>query len=678
MEKTAECRSEGQEPRQPVSRISLRTPLAAVRRAPRSGALFLALLMLVPAFAGLSMLPAHGPAAVHTGINLEPSLAQRSPVFTASPLAFTQQIIGNVTDQTPYDVAYDSQSGNLYTADYTANNVSVINGATGQVTQNISVLAYISDPTNVLYDPMNGDIYVSGTSPNLAHDNVTIISTASNTVIGTVDLLNQSQSWGMTLDTTNGFIYVTDSQSYNVSVIDGATNTFVTNIRVIGFPEAAAYDSANNEVYVTNHSGTIIIDPTTETVVGGLIWGTSSFNYHVTQFVTFDPKNGYLYVTSSGYDSGNPNNVYYSDVLVINGANNSFVTEIVLGNQTDPLGLTFDPTDGEIYVANSGQDNVTVINGSTNQIDALVSLDNPLGGQPTDVAYDASNQNIYVANWIDDSVGIICTHPACASGAQLNSLTVNPPTASVQVGTTLSLSATPTCSGGSCSNTITYAWTLNNTLGQLSSSSGQSVTFTASSAGLTALTVTATLGASHAQATANLTLTTSAVPGVVSVSITPSSLSVVPNGTQTFGASAQCSSGSCPSGGVSFVWSLNNTLGHLSSSTGQSVTFTAGPHDGVVTLTVTATLSGTTPKSNHAVITIGSSGGGGSGGGSSNGWLLWVLVGGIAGVAVVAVVLVYLLKMRKPRAPFQPFAPAPPPGSYPPPPSTAPPPPPPA
>ncbi len=673
-----------------VSRTSPKIPRSFPGGTLAGAVLVLALVMVMPAFTGLSSPAGNAPAAVPVALGLAPSGASGAAPSPATPFASTQEIIGNISTQTPYAVAYDTQNGDLYTADYTSNNVSVINGASGKVLTNISVLAWIANPTNVLYDPLNGDVYVSGSSANLTQDNITIINPATNTVSGYVDLLGQAQSWGMALDTQNGYLYVADSQAYNVSVINGATNTLVTNIPVTGFSSSVAYDSITNMIYVTNYTSTVFINPATESVVGGITWGTDIYTFHNTAWVVFDPVNGYLYISSSGYDASASGNVYYSDVMVLNGANNSFVTEIPLYSQTDPLGMVYDPANQEIYVANSGQDNVTVINGTS--IDTLVSLDNVLGGAPMNVAYDSSNQNIYVANWFDGYLSIICTHPACQSSVQVSSLSVNQPVASVQVGTTLSITATPTCTGGACPSSITYAWTLNNSLGSVSPTTGATVTFTAgSAAGLTVVTVTATLGASHAQATSNLTLTTTAVASLVSVSVAPSSPTIAPNATQTFVATATCSAGGCPAGGVHFAWVLNGSLGQISATTGSSVVFTAGAQLGQARLTVTATLAGSSAKSSVAFITISNSGSGnnnGNGnGGSSNGWLIWAIVGGVVGIAVVAGALVYVFKIRKPKTPAQnpavysaapPAGSYPPPGSFPPPAASPPPPPPPA
>ena len=67
--------------------------------------------------------------------------------------------------------------------------------------------------------------------------------------------------------------------------------------------------------------------------------------------VAYDPSNGYIYVTDSGSDT----------VSVINGA--TVIANITVGS--DPYVVAYDPSNGYIYVTDSGSDTVSVINGAT-------------------------------------------------------------------------------------------------------------------------------------------------------------------------------------------------------------------------------------------------------------------------------------------------------------------------
>lgn len=70
-----------------------------------------------------------------------------------------------------------------------------------------------------------------------------------------------------------------------------------------------------------------------------------------------------------------------------------------------PLGVAVDSSDGDIYVSQSGAENVTVISGSTNQVLKIL----PVGLDPTGVAYNPTNGEVYVANCISGNVSVIDT-----------------------------------------------------------------------------------------------------------------------------------------------------------------------------------------------------------------------------------------------------------------------------
>ncbi len=70
-----------------------------------------------------------------------------------------------------------------------------------------------------------------------------------------------------------------------------------------------------------------------------------------------------------------------------------------------PNGIAFDPTNGNLYVANFSPGTVSVINGSTNSIVETVNLNYPVS--PWDVGFDPYNGNIYVGDTRSGSVSVI-------------------------------------------------------------------------------------------------------------------------------------------------------------------------------------------------------------------------------------------------------------------------------
>ena len=68
---------------------------------------------------------------------------------------------------------------------------------------------------------------------------------------------------GIAYDPSNGYLYVANFNSNNVTVINGATNTVVVpSITMGSYPRAIAYDPLNGYLYVANsgHGDRIAVD----------------------------------------------------------------------------------------------------------------------------------------------------------------------------------------------------------------------------------------------------------------------------------------------------------------------------------------------------------------------------------------------------------------------------------
>ncbi|MFL6419266.1 MAG: YncE family protein [Nitrososphaeraceae archaeon] len=204
-----------------------------------------------------------------------------------------------------FAIAFNSANGNIYVTNYNAGNVSVINGNTNRV---ISTIFVGGNPTAIAVNSANGDVYVadgingvgvinpitnrlvdtvsvghgpSGLAFNPANGNmyvanfysntVSVIDTGTNNVIHTIPMLfDYANPSGIVYNPTNNYLYVasyynlsnagfaggssssSSSSSGTVSVIDGSTNNIVANMLVGKAPQDAAFNSANDQVYITN------------------------------------------------------------------------------------------------------------------------------------------------------------------------------------------------------------------------------------------------------------------------------------------------------------------------------------------------------------------------------------------------------------------------------------------
>src|SRR5262249_42188023 len=110
------------------------------------------------------------------------------------------------------------------------------------------------------------------------------------------------------------FAYVTNSGSGTVSVIDTATNTVVATVGVGGDPRGVAITPDGTHAYVTNiRSNTVsVIDTATNTVVATVPVGLSPFGVAIT------PDGTHAYVTNS----------FGNNVAVIDTATNTVVATV--------------------------------------------------------------------------------------------------------------------------------------------------------------------------------------------------------------------------------------------------------------------------------------------------------------------------------------------------------------
>jgi hypothetical protein len=215
------------------------------------------------------------------------------------------------------------------------------------------------------------------------------------------------------------------------------------------------------------------------------------------------------------------------------------------------------------------------------------------------------NVTVNVADQAGHHVANTTTLTVIRAPPTLSSVTVTPANYSVRTGETTSpFTATPICSG-TCPSGSTYYWTLSNgSMGTLSPTMGNTVTFTASNtSGIVILFASVTLdGVTRHSLPVNITIYPSEVSTLASVEITPSSSTVTTGESAIFTLSVKCNLGPCTSG-LTYSWSLSQDLGSLSPRTVQTMVFTAGSTSGTLDLDIMVTSANVT-KDASAIITI--------------------------------------------------------------------------
>ena len=125
----------------------------------------------------------------------------------------------------------------------------------------------------------------------------------------------------------------------------------------------------------------------TNTVVGTTAIGVQPYAYAA----VYDAGMGEVFVAN--YGSNN--------VSVISDSTNTVVATVPVG--TNPYAIAYDSGTGEVFVGNQGSSNVSVISDSTNTVIATI----PVGQTIYDMAYDSGTGEVFVANYHSDNVSVI-------------------------------------------------------------------------------------------------------------------------------------------------------------------------------------------------------------------------------------------------------------------------------
>ncbi len=278
-----------------------------------------------------------------------------------------------------------------YVTNALSNNVSVIDTATNTVVATIPVGNF---PLWVEITPDGARAFVTNTNSN----NVSVIDTATNTVVATVPVGSAPQEVAITPDGTRA--YVANQSSNNVSVINTATYAVDSTVTVGAGPRGVAITADGARAYVANtgSSSVSVIDTATDTVVATVPLPPGSRPF----MVAITPDGAHAYVTNQGPLPP----IGSSTVLVIDTATNTVVATVTVENAPAGVVITLDGT--RAYVSNEFSNNVSVIDTATNTV---VGDPIPVENFPIGIAITPDGARVYVAHGgsTGDKVSVIDT-----------------------------------------------------------------------------------------------------------------------------------------------------------------------------------------------------------------------------------------------------------------------------
>ena len=251
--------------------------------------------------------------------------------------------------------------------------------AVGRINSTISAGVNTTIGGPIAYDSHNNEFYATGNSfnyegPGLSNS-VFVINPSTNSTSAAIAVGNSPTD--IAFDSNNNNLYVTNFGSNSVSVINDSTNKIIGNVSVGAGPIRIFYDQYNNELYVSNRvSGTVsVINATTNVVASNITVNGSPFE------IVYDSFNHDLYVTDGA--SGN--------VTIIDSNSNKVVGGFSLGQGS---GLAaYDSANNYLYFFPQDSQVLYVMNGSSNQVIGNVSGIYDLNA----LGYNPSNHDIYAA-----------------------------------------------------------------------------------------------------------------------------------------------------------------------------------------------------------------------------------------------------------------------------------------
>jgi YVTN family beta-propeller protein len=143
----------------------------------------------------------------------------------------------------PWGLAIDQQRGIVYVTEIGRDTLIAYHENDGK-TDKVSTG---SMPDAVTIDEATNKIYVA----NYAADSVTVIDGATMKPVATVPVGHLPQALGV--DSRRHLVFVANTHSNNVTAIDGASNRVLATLPAGANPYAVAVDAASGDAYVANY-----------------------------------------------------------------------------------------------------------------------------------------------------------------------------------------------------------------------------------------------------------------------------------------------------------------------------------------------------------------------------------------------------------------------------------------
>jgi YVTN family beta-propeller protein len=213
---------------------------------------------------------------------------------------------------------------------------------------------------------------------NFGNGTVSVIDTASQTVVDTIAVGSGPQ--GIAVNASGTTAYVANQTSDSVSVIDLGTDTVSATIALpAGFvPNFDVLNTTGTALFVSDLANTtnalvVVINTTNNTITGGIGTGSGDLAYDL----AYSSVNKALYIPGAASNS-----------LITSSA--AGTTSVAVG--TTPTDVAVTPDGSQAYVANNASSSVSVVDLADNAVTATI----PTAFGPFGVDFNAAGTRAYV------------------------------------------------------------------------------------------------------------------------------------------------------------------------------------------------------------------------------------------------------------------------------------------
>lgn len=271
--------------------------------------------------------------------------------------------------------------------------LSIVQASDNAVTDEVD-----TSGVDIAVTPDGSKAYVS----NFANDTVSVVSSSSNEVTTVIDVGDGPRGLAITPDGSR--VYVPNENAGTVAIIRTATHE-VTDVVDLpsqaanSFPQAIAITPDGERAYVAGSDG--LLGPASLKTIrtsNNTVIKRASYNFPFFSDVKISPDGSSIYVTEPSPVAGAPSHIH-----VINASNLAHEKQVPGGGTGNLQRLIITDDSQQVFATEAGFDQVLVMRTSTNKITDAISV----GNDPVGLTLTPDGSRLYVANSGDDTISVI-------------------------------------------------------------------------------------------------------------------------------------------------------------------------------------------------------------------------------------------------------------------------------